>query len=172
MGLVRPTGDVLRYADQGTLFQRPLAYALWGFAALLVIVGLVRVLHNQIPFVFRVAELVAALLAAQVLVYRGIRLRSMPTSEFPVTPILAEVLRAIGGVFAVWLAIAGLVLGLYSLGGEPGISSTHPLVTMGPAAIIVGPFLGFLTLLVAHYLAEMSSAIVAIANNTSPSKRP
>jgi hypothetical protein len=124
------------------------------------------------PWLLVVGLILTGLGIAQVMLYRAGRLDTSTRGKYPVTPMLAQVIRAGGEAAAVMFTIMGVFVGLQVLamgaGAEPALKGAFSMVEkLGEAAIVGGPILGFFILLFTHYASELSVAVVAIANNTS-----
>jgi len=120
--------------------------------------------------------ILSGLAMAQVLLYRAGRLRAVKQGRYPVTPLLVEVVRAIGECAAAVVTIHGVFSGIQSIFISEKLNSILPggfrfVEHMGLKAIVLAPIVGFMMLLFTHFFAELAVAVVAIANNTTPSDK-
>jgi hypothetical protein len=168
--LVRPIGSILAKADDGTFFRTPLVF-LMGLVAVADVLGsfyLAAVWSKDYSLaIASIGLILAGLGSAQVLVYRARRISKLENSRYPVTPIIVEFFRAGGECTAVTLALALPFFGI-EIATAGASAAKHLPVNYGWELILIGPLAGFVMLLLTHYIAEMTVALVAIANTTTP----
>ena len=123
------------------------------------------------PWLGALGMIVVGAATAQVMAFRASRLGSEASGKFPVTPIVAQILRAFGEAGAVGFAIMGVFGGLQMVISSQGRFLEGPFAALrefGGGAIVVGPIGAFFLLLATHFMAELAVALVAIANHTAP----
>lgn len=103
---------------------------------------------------------------------RRSKVSEVAESEFIATPIFSEILQTAGEWLGTLIGIIGFGVGLIAtiaLGNEArylfdviGMGS----LGMGPIVIIIGPIIGFFTIIIFRFLAEQLRILAALANNT------
>lgn len=127
--------------------------------------------QSSLPFILLFGFFVSSLGVAQVLWYRASKLEKKTSTRYPVTPLLAFCIKVSGECLAVSMAIMGVFGSLQAMISSSGSQRylDGPLELIADAelaGILAGPAAGLAILLATHYVAELSVALVAIANNT------
>ncbi len=187
-----PTLDpVLKSLENGRLIRSWVATALRVIAILAVVGGLVAA-YRALKFLSQSGEtggglllgllmVVAVVLMAQIVFYRAGAVARLPDSRFTVIPILAQMLRCTGEIYAAFATVFGVggMLFFWIAKQSPldligGFAFVVPRAAAGSAGPFVGGLLflvytlvaGFLALVLCYAAAEASIALVTIAQNT------
>lgn len=126
--------------------------------------------------VWQAAYLLAAFLALKVLFVRSAEIKALPDSDFTVLPIMVVLIKAMGEMSFVFLAVmsAPLLLLLW-LGGD-GLLHAFGLATdknflAGIAGFVFAWLAAFGSLLLAYFTAEWTMALFSIANDANLLRR-
>ncbi len=122
---------------------------------------------------------VACYVIVNILLIRSNNINALPLkTEYVVIPVAVQLIKMIGEIFAVVLAVGGIYVTLQVLlVGEPdmfgkfaqrgfGQGMMWDTSSMQYLAFVIGPVIGFLTLVFFYSLAELIGALVDIARNT------
>lgn len=103
---------------------------------------------------------------------RKSKIKTLEASEFAATPILSEILQTFGEWAGTVIGIIGAGVGLIAataLGSEAKFLFSAiglGFMNLGASAIIIGPVIGFFTIIVFRFVAEQLRILAALANNT------
>ena len=180
----------LSYIDSGKLYRKPFSwlYILWAvFNAVLPFYVLYQVIDSGI-FEYTTAKLIFAFvliwLVLCVACWFGFQiwwnrkdkvlLTSDEGSEFPATPVISHFIQTFGEWLGMYIAVIGFGISFFGtifLGNEAyQLSNAMDLPFssgfMGIGGVVIFPILGFATIVVFRYFAELCRCLVSIANNT------
>lgn len=93
-------------------------------------------------------------------------------AEFVATPVFSHFIQTLGEWFGSWIAFVGFFAGLFSLILGSDAASFLSAIGIGVVGggiitIVVMPIVGFIVIIGSRFVAEMSRALAAIANNTA-----
>lgn len=177
---------VLRKMNEGDVVKRVMHTALLVFAGITALSGAIFWLVNWGEvFDKRGGEIIGGILAQLVTLiafyaathaqyFRAKEILRLPQGSYFVSPIAAQVIRLTGEISAIIGITGGLVSAIWMLFSNywspmgmfvpSGVDDVRFLAAV--SAIVVGAFYGFLSILIAYFLAELVSVIFAIEANT------
>jgi hypothetical protein len=187
-----PTLDpVLKSLENGRLVRSWVAIALRVIAILAVVGGLVAA-YRALKYLSQsgstggglllgVLMVLAVAMMAQIIYYRAGTIARLPDSRFTVIPIVSQMLRCAGEIYAAFALVFGLggMVFLWITKQSPldligNFAFVVPRAAAGSAGVFVGGLLflvytlvaGFVALLLFYAAAEAILALVTIAQNT------
>lgn len=87
-------------------------------------------------------------------------------NKFVAVPVVVDFLKTFGETIGIIIAVVGVLVGILSLFIGGNILSMMGVPGFGVAMIVIAPIVGFITIIITRYMAELTVALVDIANNT------